>query len=125
MNIFIHSHVHSPTHLSIHTYIHSAIFTEFTQSTVIGLGSVDTMQDRLNFVLLEYAIHFTTDKGNKNNQSGRGFCVITRNTEPRDISHSLHSDSYVLKGCCTRNSAISKIALSHGESLGITRGFKK
>lgn len=58
MNIFIHSRVHSPTHLSIHTYIHSEIFTEFTQSTVIG--SVDTMQDRLNFVLLEYAIHFTT-----------------------------------------------------------------
>ena len=79
MNIFIHSHVHSPTHLSINTYIHSEIFTEFTQSTVIG--SVDPMQDRLNFVLLEYAIHFMTDKGNKDNRSGRGFCVITGNTE--------------------------------------------
>ena len=67
-----------------------------------------------------------TDKGNEDNQSERDLCVITQATlNLEDISHCIHSDSYVLKVCCTRNSAISKIALSHRESLRITRGFKK
>ena len=79
LNIFIYSSVHPLTHLFIHAYSHSETFTEFIPGTV--LGSVDTKQDRLNFVLQQYTIHFTTDKGNKDNHSERDLCVITGNTE--------------------------------------------
>ena len=79
LNMFIYSSVHPLTHLFIHAYSHSETFTEFIPGTV--LGGVDTMQDRLNFVLQQYTIHFMTDKGTKDNHSERDLCVITGNTE--------------------------------------------
>lgn len=72
------------------------------------------IQDKLNFVFLVYIIHFLT-KTKKDNWSGMGFCVESSTQLRKYLSQPTP-----ILDCYTRNSAVSKILLGLGESLGIT-----